>query len=96
MNRKVALPEMQHVCVRRQGQVRSVVDGQQRTVPSRRRRQDSQRGELVLGFERTELALACRILVAELDDVDATGEGSLGEMGQIAVLAPGVVAHRKR
>jgi hypothetical protein len=81
---------MQDVGTGRQRQIRAVVDGQQGAVTFGGREQNRQRSELVLGLERPELALAGGVLVAQLDDVDATGQRGLGELREIALVASGI------
>jgi hypothetical protein len=56
-------------------------------VPRARLGEDLQRGELVPGFERPVGAL-----VPQLDDVDAAGEGRVGELGEVTGAAAGAGA----
>jgi len=55
-------------------------------VPTGRLREDLAHGQLVARLERAEPLLTDRSLVAQLDDVDPTGQGRLRELGQVAAL----------
>lgn len=61
-------------------------------MPARGVGQDLARRQFAAGFERTEPLLARRTLVAQLDDVDATGQGGVGELGQVTAFPAGVGA----
>ena len=91
--RQVVLTQMQHIGGGRRCDIGPVVDRQQRVVPSRRVGEHLERGELVAGLQRSELLLAGRALVAQLDDVHPARQCRLGEFGQITTLAAGVGAH---
>ena len=54
--------------------------------------QHLERGQLGAGLQRAEALLADRALVAQLDDVDATGQRGVDELGEVAALAPGIGA----
>ena len=73
-------------------EIRAIVDGQQCAVASRCCRENAQRYQFVLGFERAELALTGRALVTQLDDVDSAGQSGLGELREVAFLAARVGA----
>ena len=92
VQRQVALPQMQHVGAGRAGDVGAVVDREQGAVPAGRVGEDLARGQLVARLERAEPLLTGRPLVAQLDDVDPTGQGGIGELGQVAAFTPRVGA----
>jgi len=94
--RQVVLPEMQDVGNGAAGDVGAVVDRKQRAVPSRRIAENLERGELVAGLHRPEPLLADRALVAQLDEVDATGERRIGELGEVVAFTAGVGAEVER
>ncbi len=83
---------MQHVGPGGASDIGAVVDGQQRAVPAGRIGQHLQRRQLVAGLQRTQPLLAGRALVAQLDDVDPTGQRGVGEFGQVAGVTPGIGA----
>lgn len=87
---QVALAQVQHVGPGRTGDVGPVVDREQRAVPAGRAREDLAGGELVARLQRAEPLFTSRSLVAQLDDVHPAGQGGVGELGQVAALAPRV------
>jgi hypothetical protein len=78
-HRQVVLAEVQHVRAGGERDVGAVVHGEQRAVPGAGLGQHLERGQLVARLER-----AVGTLVAELDDVDATGERGVGELREVA------------
>ena len=94
--REVVLPEVQHVGAGGPGDVGPVVDRQQRAVAARGVGEHLERSELVARLQRSELLLARRALVAQLDDVDPAGQRRVGEFGQVAAFPPGVGAQVQR
>ena len=78
---------MQHVRAGGERDVGAVVHREQRTVPGAGVGQHLEGRQLVARLERS-----VGPLVAELDDVDATGEGGVGELGEVATTAAGVGA----
>ena len=83
---------MQHIGAAAPRDVGPVVDRQQRVVPARRVGEHLERGELVAGLQRSELLLAGRALVAQLDDVHPARQCRVGEFGEVTTLAAGVGA----
>jgi hypothetical protein len=81
---------VQHVGSGRAGDVGAVVDREQGAVPAGRVRQDLACGQLVARLQRAEPLLTGRSLVAQLDDVHPTGQGGIGELGQVGALTPRV------
>ena len=92
LQRQIALTQVQHVGAGRAGDVGAVVDREQGAVPAGRVGQDFACGQLVACLERAEPLLTGRTLVAQLDDVHSAGQRGVGELGQVAALAPGVGA----
>ena len=92
LQRQVALAQVQHVGAGRAGDVGAVVDREQGAVPAGRVGEDLAGRQLVARLQRAEPLLAGRTLVAQLDDVDAAGQGGVGELGQVTALAAGVGA----
>lgn len=90
--RQILLTQMQHIGTRRQRDIGTIVDREQRTVTAGRGLQLGERREFALGLERAELPLPGRALVPELDDVHATGEGRFRELGEVPLLPAGVGA----
>jgi hypothetical protein len=84
---EVVLPEVQHVGVRGQRDVGPVVDGEQGAVPRAHLGEHLQSSQLVPCLQRP-----VGPLVAQLHDVDPTGEGGVDELGEIAAVAAGVGA----
>ena len=89
---QIALTQVQHVGSGGAGDVGTVVDREQGAVPAGRVGQDLAGRQLVAGLERAEPLLTGRTLVAQLDDVHPAGQCGLGELGQVAALAPRVGA----
>ena len=83
---------MQYLGAGGPGDVGTVVDRQQRTVPSGGIGQYLQRGELPGCLQLAEAKLAGRPLVAQLDDVHPAGQGGVGERGKIPALSAGIGA----
>ena len=73
----VRLPEVQQVGREPLGQLRRVVDADDRLVPLRRPASDLQRLELLFGVH---------LLLPDLQDVHAAGEHGLAELRQITAL----------
>ena len=79
--------QVQHIRAGRAGDIGTVVDREQGTVPTGRLGEYLARGQLVARLEGAEPLLTDRPLVAQLDDVDSAGQGRVGELGQVATLA---------
>ncbi len=94
--RQVVLTKMQHVGAGGQRDVGAVVDRHQRAVAPRRVREHGQQFQFLARLQRPELLLAGRALVPQLDDVDPAGQRRVGELGEVAALAPGVGAQIQR
>ncbi len=92
VQRQIVLAQVQYVGPGRQRDVGAVVDCQQCAVAAGRIGQDLQRLEFVAGLQRAELFLACRPLVAELNQVHPAGQRRVGEFGQVTALPAGVGA----
>ena len=90
--RKVVLPEVQHIGAGRPRDVGAVVDGHQPAVPARGVGENLQRRQFAARLQWAERPLADRPLVAQLDDVDAAGQHRIGELGEITAFAAGVGA----
>ncbi len=82
-HRQVVLAQVQHVDARGQGDVGAVVGGDQRPVAAR---------GVAEGGERVELVARLDVLVAQLDHVHPPAQGRVGEVGEVAPVAPGVGA----
>jgi hypothetical protein len=83
---------VQHIGAGRAGDVGAVVDREQGAVPASRVGKDLAGGQLVARLERAEPPFTGRPLVAQLDDVDPTGQGGVDELGQVAALTARVGA----
>ena len=90
--REVVLAQMQYLGAGCAGDVGTVVDRQQRTVPSGGIGQHLQRGELTACLQLAEAKLAGRSLVPQLDDVHPAGQGGVGKRCKILALAAGIGA----
>lgn len=90
--RQIVLAEAQHVGECAAGDVGPVVHREQRAVPLRPRRPAPPALRAPAWPERTELCFTGRALVPQLDDVHATGECRVGELGQVTALPAGVGA----
>lgn len=89
-HRKVTLAEVQDIGSGCERHVRAVVDGEQGAVPPCDGGEHGQSRKFVACVHRTQLALAGRALVAELDDVDTTGQRGFRELCQVTLLASSV------
>ena len=83
---------MQHVRPGGARDVGAVVDGQQSAVPARRVPENLQRRQLLARLHGPEALFADRALVAQLDEVDTSGQRRVGELGKVAALAAGIGA----
>jgi hypothetical protein len=61
-------------------------------VPAGHVGQHLQRGQFLLGLQRTELFFPRRSLVPQLDDVHPAGQRGIGELGEVTAVAAGVGA----
>jgi len=90
--RKIVLAEVQDVGTGSHCEVGPIVDREECAVATARGGQHSQGSQLRGGLQRPVALFTSGPLVPQLDDVDSTGQRSVGELGEVAVLSTGVGA----
>src|SRR5699024_8723471 len=80
---EVPLADVEDIGSGQEGDIGAVVDGEQLPVPP---------GRLPENLDGRDLGPGLEALVAQLDDVDASGISGIEELGQITPSAPGIGA----